>query len=115
MSFSGGKARDLRSLPSPQTPLPTRVRLKTLRGWGREFEGGGRGPPTPGPLPQGYFPPSFPALMASLEDLGGEGTGRGAGRFLPLFHYRDHHRHAGLEIGAGHFRHGAVGEAHLDP
>ena len=28
----GGRARDLRSLPSPHTPLPTRIRVRGRRG-----------------------------------------------------------------------------------
>jgi D-glycero-D-manno-heptose 1,7-bisphosphate phosphatase len=54
---SGGRARDLKSLPSPETPLPTRIwgperraigptfrpSMRPIRGWGRGFGGVGRG------------------------------------------------------------------------
>ncbi len=44
---------------------------KILRGWGREFEGGGRGHTAPGPLPQKPF-----HTMLKIAITGGAGTGK---------------------------------------
>ena len=38
MKRCGGRAREIISLPSPHTPLPTRI-----RDWGWGFGGGGKG------------------------------------------------------------------------
>ncbi len=64
-----GRARDLRSLPSPHTPLP--ASSLPLRGWGRGFGGGGRGLRPLAPSPNQSRPAFYLANRAHHADVGG--------------------------------------------